>query len=76
MKPGALFARGSGRKYWKHVSDADGIVHDGKVLHRVIQGHKAEPSGMYSARCDKTMLLYVLTEEPITCVGCLGLRVA
>jgi hypothetical protein len=75
MKPGKLFARGKGRKQWKPVADADGVVHDGKPLHRTKHGHSAEPTDIFSARCDKTLHLYLRTEDPITCLICLEGRI-
>lgn len=75
MGPGQLFVKPSTNKKknrWKRLRDADGIVHHGKQMHRVVHGQKSVPTEVYQARCDKTLQLYLMAEANVNCMLCLG----
>lgn len=75
MGPGDLFVKiktNKKKNRWKHLWDAHGIIHQGKQLHRVVMGNKAQPTEIYQARCDANLQLVMWTSAGVTCVLCLG----
>ena len=79
MKPGTLFYRRQNkggrkeRKKWKRIRvEGDPLVHLGRPLHRVVQGRKAERSEFHQMSCDITKHSSDVTEDPLTCLLCLG----
>ena len=77
MRPGTLFVKLSSSKKksaWKRLRDDDGVVHDGKPSHEVVRGQKTKASGLYRARCVKTLQLKKRVDDDTTCLGCLASR--
>ncbi len=75
MGPGTLFLPPKARKsMWKRLLDGDGLVHEGRRLHRVVHGARAERTEIFRPRCDKTLQLTALTDAGLSCIQCMVLR--
>lgn len=75
MGLGTLFLPPKARKsYWKRLLDADGVVHEGRPLHRVVHGARAERTDLFRPRCDKALQLTVLTDAGLSCIACIVKR--